>query len=80
MKKLWKSKTFWVNALTMAVSGVAYLSDLDFLPPEAVAVATGLVVPILNVILRYVTKDAIEPILGKKEKDCGCGGDCKGCK
>ena len=66
MKKLWQSKTFWVNALTMAVSGITYLAGMDILPPEMVAIATGLVLPMVNVVLRYITKDEIEPLMGKK--------------
>lgn len=67
MKKLWQSKTFWVNALTMAVSGITYLAGMNILPQEAVMILTGLVLPMVNVVLRYVTKDEIEPILGKKQ-------------
>lgn len=66
MKKLWQSRTFWVNALTMAVSGITYLSGMNILPPEMAALATGLVLPIVNVVLRYITKDEIEPLMGRK--------------
>ena len=65
MKKWFKSKTMWVNILTMAVSAITYISGMSILPPEMAALATGLVLPMINVVLRYVTKDEIEPLMKK---------------
>ena len=66
MKKLWQSKTFWVNFLSLSASVVTYLVGMEILPPDALAVATGLVLPAINLVLRYITKDEIEPLMRKK--------------
>lgn len=63
-KGLLLSKTFWVNALTAAVSIAAYIqgSDLIAQNPEVVAwIGTG--IGLVNVFLRLLTK---EPISGVK--------------
>ena len=46
-KKLWKSKTFWLNVL----SGAAALSGAIPLAPEHVAIATA----VINIGLRMAT-------------------------
>ena len=59
MKPWWKSKTVWVNGLTAAVSAATYLSGVAFLPPAFAVYLTGIVVPVMNVVLRFLTKEAI---------------------
>lgn len=63
-KGLFRSKTFWFNALTATVSVLTYLQNSEFLAsnPEVVAIL-GTIVGVGNVILRLVTK---EPIKGLK--------------
>lgn len=63
-KGLIKSKTFWANAITAAVSIGTYLMDSSLLAnnPEIVALG-GTIIGVMNVILRLMTK---EPIQGVK--------------
>lgn len=62
-KGLFKSKTFWVNALT-AVAGIAAFfqgSELIATNPQVVA-GIGTFLGIVNVLLRLVTKEAIKGV------------------
>lgn len=55
MKPLWKSKTFWFNAL-VAVGSLAQGQPLpEVLPPELLAA----VVAAVNIALRLTTKEAV---------------------
>ena len=54
-KKWWTSKTLWVNAITLAVAVVAAVVDSEMLPAKYVALATSIVLPLLNMALRVVT-------------------------
>ena len=49
VKSLFRSKTFWVNVLTLAVTVAG------FLPPKYAAIA----LPILNIVLRLVTDEPV---------------------
>lgn len=62
-KSLLRSKTFWVNFLTAAVSLGAYLMNTEFLAnnPEVVAIA-GTVIGGLNILLRLLTKEPITSV------------------
>jgi len=63
MKAWYKSKTVWVNVITLALGiiGVFIASGGDVgIPPQVIAVLVGLVVPILNVVLRFITTEAIK--------------------
>lgn len=54
VKKVWESKTFWVNV----VAGAAMLAQMRWgfvISPETQAVALSAI----NVVLRKITKDAI---------------------
>jgi len=51
-KKLWKSKTFWFQILSVA----AAISGAIPLPPDITAAIVGIV----NVGLRFVTSDGVE--------------------
>ena len=64
MKSWAASKTVRVNMLTMLISivGVVAASDLIQDYPQVVAVLTGIVVPMLNVFLRWVTDQPISSI------------------
>lgn len=62
-KKLLRSKTFWINALTGVVSIGTYLVNTDFIAsnPEIVAIF-GVILAVVNIILRLVTKEPIKGI------------------
>ena len=59
MKKWYKSKTVWVNSLTAALGFITYVLGTNLLPVEVTAVVAGLVVPVVNVVLRFLTKEEI---------------------
>lgn len=61
MKPFYKSKTLWANLITLAISGLTMASESA--DPKVVAYITGLVIPLLNVGLRFVTK---EPVTTKR--------------
>ncbi len=63
-KKLWhQSKTLWVNliALVISIVGVLVTAAPDVgIDPQVVVVLTGIVVPLLNVWLRFVTDTGVK--------------------
>ncbi|GEM_PF-2743959 len=58
-KPFWKSKTIWVNALTLLLSILTALAGSDFVDPKVVAIITGILIPIVNILLRFVTNQPI---------------------
>jgi hypothetical protein len=62
-KGLFRSKTFWVNAITAIVSVGTYLTNTDVVAnnPEVVAIG-GTVLGVLNVLLRLLTKEPITSV------------------
>lgn len=58
-KKFYLSKTFWVNiiALVASVTG-AFGLDLDLNPETQTAVVTA-IMAIVNLVLRFTTKDKV---------------------
>jgi hypothetical protein len=56
-KKLRWSKTFWVNTFVILIEVADYLAGTGYLPPEWVAIG----LPILNIVLRRITKSPITP-------------------
>ena len=58
-KFILRSKTFWVNALTLAagVAGVLQGAPALGMSPELAALLTTVVVPSINVFLRVLTKE-----------------------
>jgi hypothetical protein len=50
-KSIWKSKTFWMQVLSIAAS----VSGVIPLPPETTAIVVGLI----NIALRAVTTDPV---------------------
>jgi hypothetical protein len=57
-KSIFKSKTFWLNALTAA----AELSQVLPLPPGALAIAAT----VINIGLRFLTDDSVHLIAPKR--------------
>ena len=56
MKKIYKSKTFWVNVIGAVILTVSELSGLKFIPPETAAYILGGA----NLVLRVLTKVPVE--------------------
>lgn len=60
MKKWYQSKTVWANILA-AVATLAGVFGLDLgLTPEVQAQIVGGIMAVVNIVLRFVTKDAIK--------------------
>lgn len=61
IKPWWRSKIFWINALTLAASIIGIVAASEFVRdnPQLVLVLTGLVIPVINVILRWLTDEPI---------------------
>ena len=58
-KNVLLSKTFWVNSVTLLVSVLTALLGSDFISEEWVLYITGLVLPIANIILRFLTDQPV---------------------
>ena len=54
-KNWWKSKTLWVNAISLALESVQLFGDVKIIPPGYLTV----IVNGLNIALRFVTKAPI---------------------
>ncbi len=65
-KGLFRSKTFWINLITGAVSLGTYFMGTDLVAqnPEVVAIG-GTVIGALNIFLRLITNRPIEGVLKK---------------
>lgn len=61
MKKWWKSKMVWVNALTVLVGVVGYVAGHEVIKeyPETIAILVA-VQGGINVILRFLTSKPVE--------------------
>ena len=62
MKPWFKSKTFWLQILTLVLGVLAVVGQSELIPPKTVLVITSLVVPIVNVFLRWLTDRPITSI------------------
>lgn len=60
-KPITKSKTFWVNLLAGAASVITLLTNSDLLAdnPEIAGIG-GAVLAVINVVLRFVTKEPVK--------------------
>jgi len=63
-KSLWRSKTFWLNVVALAVAALTGVLDANLIQdhPQAVAWITG-IIALLNMLLRTVTTKPIHLIL-----------------
>ena len=59
MKSWLFSKTIWINALTLILGILTTLQASEFLTPQLVLIITSIVVPILNMFLRWLTSEPI---------------------
>lgn len=64
MKPFYESKTFWFNILFLLGSIAAYFGFGDFKPSNDTVELAGVVVGVVNVILRFYTSQQIIPPLG----------------
>jgi membrane-bound metal-dependent hydrolase YbcI (DUF457 family) len=55
MKPWYESKTFWFNALFLLSAVAAYFGFADFKPDANVTELAGVVVAVINIILRFIT-------------------------
>lgn len=60
-KNWFESRTVWVNAITLAIGLAGVVAGSEVLPPDAVVILTSLIVPVLNILLRFLTD---KPITG----------------
>lgn len=68
IKSFLKSKTIWVNVLTIVSGLIVYVQDNDLIVnnPDAVALAGG-ILALVNVALRFLTDSAIAVSVPKPE-------------
>lgn len=68
LKSFLKSKTIWVNALTIVSGLIVYVQDNDLIVnnPDMVALAGG-VLALVNVALRFMTDSPIAVSVPKSE-------------
>jgi len=59
MKSWIFSKTIWINVLTLILGILTTLQASEFLTPQLVLIITSIVVPILNMFLRWLTSEPI---------------------
>ena len=59
MKQFWKSKTFWFNALALVVAVAGAVGYSEFVPGEDAKDISMAVVLVVNLILRFMTKEPI---------------------
>ena len=57
-KPMWQSKTFWFNLITLIVMVAGAMSDPQTYGPE-IAKYAALVLPVGNVVLRWMTKEPV---------------------
>lgn len=56
MKKWWQSKTVWVNVVVLALAIVGVFLDYKVFDERILAIVAA----VLNVVLRFITTDAIK--------------------
>lgn len=59
MKPWYQSKTIWFNVLAGAVAVAGVLGFGQFQPDKATVETIGMLVAVVNIILRYVTKEPV---------------------
>ena len=65
MKEFWKSKTFWFNALFLVLTVAGVFGYGEFAPDQDAKDIAMAVTLVVNLILRFVTK---EPITVRRAK------------
>lgn len=76
MKKWYKSKTIWVNVLAVALAVITYIEGADFLPEHVTTALVSVVLPVVNVGLRFLTN---KPILKQPVEQGDFVQKCNGC-
>lgn len=60
MKRFYQSKTFWFNVLALVATVATSFGYADFQPSPELANYALVVVTIINVALRFITKEPIQ--------------------
>lgn len=60
MKRFYQSKTFWFNVLALVATVAGSFGYADFQPSPELANYALVVVTIINVALRFITKEPIQ--------------------
>ena len=71
MIKTWySSRTIWVNVLTLAVSIITVLMSSELLAgyENLILILTTIVVPIINIILRWLTDQPVTSVFKAMDK------------
>ena len=58
-KPFWQSKTFWANAVAIVASVAGVFGAGEVLDPEMQATVVGVVMGVVNIVLRFVTDKAV---------------------
>jgi len=67
-KSIWLSKSFWAAVVTFAISILGLLVGQEWIAANPSAVATiGMVVSVLNVVLRTLTDKGVVLFKGKDD-------------
>ena len=59
-KKFYLSKTFWFSVLTVLVSAAGVFGFADFAPGADTLAIAGVVVGVVNLILRFISNQGLE--------------------
>ncbi len=57
--KVITSKTLWANVIILALAVLDVIQTQPWVSPAAIVVLLGTVVPCLNIVLRFLTNDAL---------------------
>lgn len=64
-KDFWKSKTFWANTIAI-IASITGVFGLDLgLDPEAQTATVATIMGIVNLVLRFTTKEPIKQAVAK---------------
>jgi len=58
-KEFWRSKTFWFNLISLVVSVAGAFGFAEFEPSPEVGQVALVIVTLVNLVLRFVTKESL---------------------
>lgn len=59
IKPWYLSKTVWANLITLVLATFSTMIESRLIDPEQMLILTGLLLPILNLVLRWLTDEPI---------------------
>lgn len=65
IKSIFTSKTFWVNVIVLLIGLLTQLGDQPWIPPATLAFLTSVILPMLNIFLRWLSDEPVR-VLPKK--------------